>query len=57
MSVLSNLVHEREEWVNSHERQIARKSNIRSFLYYMYIAALIVIAFNINRIIDFIQSL
>jgi hypothetical protein len=57
MSVLSNLIHEREEWANSHDRHITRKRNIKSFMYYMYIATLIVIAFNINRIISFIQSL
>ena len=57
MSVLTNIMHEREEWSNKHCQLEARRMTLKSFLYYVYMALLILIAFNLSKVIDFIKSI
>ncbi len=57
MSVLTNMMHEREEWANRHNQALARRTTMQTFLYYLYMALLLGIVFNFNRIIEFIKSI
>jgi hypothetical protein len=57
MSVLTNLIQEREAWANKHSQYLARRTTMQSFLYYVYMALLIIMVFNLHKIIAFIKSI